>query len=443
MNSVENRRDKFCVIGAGASGLPAMKYLKEWNIPFDGIEAAYDIGGIWIADRTDSPMYKNTHLISPKQVQAFSDFPMPDSYPDFPNHELVLEYLRSYAKHFKLYSDIQFNTLVERIEPIENYWNVTLKDGIVRQYRGVVVANGHHTKPKYPKFPGTFTGEILHSRDYREPQQLCNKRVLVVGSGQSAIDIAVESAIAAKATFHSTRRNFICLKKYFMGIPTEYLVQNLPVINNLSVQTILKVLGTVSPLALNMEGIDLEKWHIPFGSNGEIFHPIVGDKIYRYYADGDVVAKPEIKELLGDRVLFKDNTEESIDLIIYATGYHLSFPFIDKQLLNWQPGKLTPDLFLYIFHPHYDNLFFIGMVNPIGAHWTVHEEQSLLVANYIKARDKNSKVAQHFEQIKLKFKPEDNDTFNALRNSQKYPLIIDKKKYSKSLKKYIKIASGT
>lgn len=439
--SVEDRRNKFCVIGAGSSGLSAMKYLKAENIPFDGIEAAADVGGLWLADQAGSPMYKNAHLISPKQVQMFSDYPMPESYPDFPNNTLVLEYLRSYANHFKLHKDIQFNTLVKKIEPIDSDWVVTLNDGTVRHYRGVVIANGHHNVPNTPEYPGNFTGEILHSRDYKDTSQLKGKRVLVVGAGQSAVDIAMESAIGSTKTFHSVRRKFLCLKRYIAGKPAEYLLNHVPIIKNLPIQIVFSGIAMFSLPLIKMAGINYKKWQIPIGKDNKVYHPIVGDKVYHYYADGDIIAKPDIREFKDHQVIFKDNTKETIDIVVFATGYKVVFPFIDHNILELKTDQSVPDLFLYIFHPTYNNLFFIGMINPLGAHWRTYEEQSLLVSKYIVAKDNNVENANDFEKRKIAFRSHDNKFFNALDNFSKYPLTVDKKKYSKELKRQLRFLS--
>jgi hypothetical protein len=430
-------RHKYCVIGAGAAGLAVSKYLKADGIPFDVIEAASEVGGIWIADRQGSPMYKNTHLISPKQVQAFSDFPMPEDYPDFPNHNLVLNYLRSYARHFGLYEHITFNTSVAKVQPVGNFWEVILSNGEIRQYRGVIIANGHHSQPKYPQFPGHFDGVVLHSRDYYSSEQLSGRRVLVVGAGQSAIDIVMEAAVAAQTTFHSTRRKFICLKKYLLGKPVEQLLQELSLNQYFPIQSIFRFAAKLLPSMLKLEGIDVKKSGIPWGGNQKTIYPIIGDKIYQYYVDGEVTGKPNIKELRGDTVLFEDGSEESIDTIIYATGYHLSFPFIEQKYLNCSPDNPIPDLFLYIFNPYLDNLFVIGMVNPLGAHWTVYEEQSRLVTTYLKAKDKKLKAISDFERLKTTFQTEENSVFNGLNDFHNYPLILDKMKYTQTLNRYI------
>jgi len=171
-------KEQYCIIGAGAAGLAAARALSKAKIPFNVIESAQDVGGIWIYDRPDSPMYKNTHLIGHKTTQPFSDFPMPKDYPDYPNHRLVYEYLRNYAAHFNLYDFMEFNLSVEKVKKVGNFWDVTLSNQETRRYRGVLIASGYHSKPNIPQFSGHFDGEIIHSKDYDNPAQLNAKKVL-------------------------------------------------------------------------------------------------------------------------------------------------------------------------------------------------------------------------------------------------------------------------
>lgn len=144
---ISDYTNKYCIIGAGSSGLAAAKNLKQYGIPFDVIEREDEVGGIWNYDKPHSSIYKSTHLISSKPLTEFTDFPIPKDYPDYPNHVQVLEYFRSYARAFGLYENIQFNTTVEKIEQAGEYWDVSLNSAVIRRYRGVIIANGHLWNP--------------------------------------------------------------------------------------------------------------------------------------------------------------------------------------------------------------------------------------------------------------------------------------------------------
>ncbi len=194
---------KYCIIGAGSSGITAAKNLKQLGIAYDVFEREDGVGGNWYYGKPNSSVYRSTHLISSKPLTEYTDFPMPKEYPDYPSHAQVLAYFQAYVKHFDLERDIQFNTAVERVVPADDCWDVTLSTGETRRYRGVIIANGHNWDPKIPTYPGTFNGVSLHSSDYKTTDVLREKRVLVIGAGNSGCDIAVEAAQNAAQTYHN------------------------------------------------------------------------------------------------------------------------------------------------------------------------------------------------------------------------------------------------
>ena len=216
--------EKICVLGAGSSGLVVAKNLRQYGIAFDCLEREDDVGGNWYYGRQASSVYRSTRLISSKPLTEYTDFPMPEHYPDHPDQEMVWRYLRSYAEHFDLYRGIEFHTSVSRIEPATDGasgWYVSLASGERRRYRGVVIANGHNWDPRWPNCPGRFDGQVIHSSQYKTPDLIAGRRVLVVGGGNSGYDIATESARHATATFHSMRRGYPLLPRFFRGRPVD------------------------------------------------------------------------------------------------------------------------------------------------------------------------------------------------------------------------------
>jgi len=428
-----NYLDKALVIGAGAAGLAMMRSLKKRGIAFDAVESYQEIGGLWNYERSDSPVSQNTHAIGHKHLQLFSGFPMPENYPAYPNKRQILDYLINFAKTHDLQRFIQFNTLVNKIEKAGDYWQVTLSNQEVRYYRCVLIATGYHNKPKIPQFPGVFTGKVWHSKEYKNPEQIKNQTVLVVGSGQSAMDILEDSAIVAKKTFHSTRRGFYVSSKFILGFPAEK-VANFPIIRQIPTQIIFKILSFLSPAFLILQGIDLRKLNIPNKCDSQgIISPVFNQNIYQYYLQGDIIHRPNIKEFKGDTVIFEDGTEEVVDVIIYATGFNVDFPFISRNFLNWSAQKSCPDLYLNVFPPDFDNLFVIGMVHPIGTHWQVFDAQSQLVAAYIQAKAAGSKFAQKIDQQKQKFQQEQQK-----QTENNKPLLVDKRWYIEQAKRLTK-----
>jgi cation diffusion facilitator CzcD-associated flavoprotein CzcO len=423
--------NKYCIIGAGSSGLAAAKNLKACSIPFDVIEAEDDVGGNWYYGKPRSSVYRSTHLISSKPLTEYTDFPMPAHYPDFPSHSQVWEYLRSYARAFGLYETIEFNTSVDRIEPAENDWEVTLSPQQTRRYRGVIIANGHNWDPKYPDYQGTFDGITLHSAQYKTPEVLRDKRVLVVGAGNSGCDIAVESAQNAAKTFHSVRRGYYYVPKYFFGKPADQIGEV-----SLKLRVPLPVRRAINKLLLKMVVGTPQKFGLPKPDH-KLFetHPIVNSQMLYYVGHGDIIPKPEVAELCGDHVRFKDGSLEPIDVIVYATGFNISFSFIDKKYLNWKNHR--PNLYLNVFHPQYDNLFVAGLIQPDSGQWGLVDYQTQLIAKFILTQERNRTKADKFRQLKAGPQPNLSNGIKYIDSTRHY-VEIEHFSYRERLKKLIK-----
>lgn len=397
-----DRTSMYCIIGAGSSGITAAKNLGQQGIPYEVFEREDDIGGNWYYGHPHSSVYRSTHLISSKPLTEYPDFPMPRDYPDFPDHEQVLAYFKAYVAHFDLEPRITFNTEVTRVEPSgENaqWWDVTIRElqtnvTETRRYRGVIICNGHNWLPKYPTYPGQFTGEVLHSSDYKTPDSLEGKRVLVVGAGNSGCDIAAESAAHARSTFLSTRRGYYYMPKYFFGRPLDQVGERL-----LDLRLPLGLRRVVGNITYRVAVGDLSR----YGANRpdhKLFetHPIVNSQLPYFMAHGDVISKPDIRSFDGPHVQFADGSTEEIDLIVYATGFQIVFPFMDHERLNWQHGY--PSLYLNVFHPTYDNLFVVGLIQPDSGQWGLEDRQARAIARFITQVERNSSKAARFRRRK-------------------------------------------
>ena len=302
--------------------------------------------------------------------------------------------MRGYAEQFGLHEHIQFNTAVEKIEPDGEGWRVVLASGEERLYRGVVIANGHNWDPQLPEYPGEFTGTVFHSAEYKTPDVLQGKRVLVVGGGNSGCDLAVEAAIHADKALLSWRRGYHILPKFFKGKPIDecnegLLAWRLPLwVRRIGAAMAIRwVLGP--PELTGLPKPD----HRLFES-----HPIINSRLHSQIGHGELAMRPDIAELQGDRVRFVDGTEEPIDVILYATGYRLSFPFLDTKYLNWHNNR--PNLFLNIFHPERNNLFCAGLIQPDSGQWGLVDYQSQLITRYLQAIEKKPRAARRFDRLK-------------------------------------------
>jgi cation diffusion facilitator CzcD-associated flavoprotein CzcO len=386
---------RYCVIGAGSSGITVAKNFRQIGIAFDVFEREDGVGGNWYYGRPNSSIYRSTHLISSKPLTEYTDFPMPADYPDYPSQEQVLEYFRSYVRHFDLEPHIAFNTAVERVERAgDGRWDVTLNTGETRRYAGVVICNGHNWLPKYPDYPGEFTSQKIHSGEYKTSEALVGKRVLVIGAGNSGCDIAVESAQNAAQTFHSTRRGYYYMPKYFLGRPVDQTGEQL-----LDLHVPLGIRRLVGKFVYRLTVGDLSRFGVPRPDH-KLFetHPIVNSQMPYYVGHGDIIPKPDVKEYQGDRVVFVDGSSEQVDVIVYATGYHIAFPFMDTAHLNWKHGY--PSLYLNVFHPEYDNLFVVGLIQPDSGQWGLEDYQAQAVAAFIRAQRAKSGKARRFRTLK-------------------------------------------
>jgi cation diffusion facilitator CzcD-associated flavoprotein CzcO len=192
--------DKVCIVGAGSSGLTACQVLGSRGVPYDCFEKGSQVGGNWRFENDNglSSAYRSLHINSSREAMAYRAFPMPDGYPDYPNHFQVAAYFDEYVERFGLGERIRFRSEVLAVAPSGDEWEVTVENDGRREtnrYRAVLVANGHHWDPRWPEpaFAGAeeFAGEQLHAHHYRESDVLAGKRVLVLGIGNSAVDIAV------------------------------------------------------------------------------------------------------------------------------------------------------------------------------------------------------------------------------------------------------------
>jgi cation diffusion facilitator CzcD-associated flavoprotein CzcO len=420
-----------CVIGAGAAGLAAARHLAAASIPFKVIERERDVGGLWDASLPHSPVYRSAHLISSKPLTEFPDFPMPGSYPDYPNHAQALEYLRSYASAFGLYDHIRFGQVVERAERVEGAgWRVTFGGGATRDYAGLVVAAGIHWVPNTPEVPGTFEGEAIHSCRYKTPEIFRGKRVLVVGAGNSGCDIAVEAAQHAERTYLSVRRGYYYIPKYAFGRPIDQVGEL-----SLKLRVPLSIRRPLNELLLRAVVGRPEQFGLPRPDHKLLeSHPIVNSQLLLALGQGDVEPKPDVARLEGREVRFKDGTSEPIDLIVYATGYHVSFPFLDPGHLSSADGR--PDFYLHVFHPQYDDLFILGMIMPDSGVWPLMDLQARAVAGYLQASRAGGAEIRRVRAMKAGRPP---DLGGGIRyvKSERHRFEVEHSSYARRLRRLI------
>ena len=372
MNGID-RGDRWLIVGAGPSGLAAARALRGARVPFDVVERHGDVGGIWDLENAATPMYESAHFISSKTLSAFDGFPMPTEYPDYPSRALILDYIRAFADHFGLRSHIELGVDVRTAIPRDDgTWSVELANGDRRHYRGVIAAVGHNWDPIVPEYPGIFAGDAYHSVRYRSPSEFDGKRVLIVGGGNSACDIACDAATRATRTIISMRRGYHFLPKHVFGKPTDAFFRSGPHLSPMIAQPLLTTL-------LKFLVGDLRRFGLPAPDHRVLeSHPIMNTQILHFLAHGDITAKPDVVRLDGRRVQFADDTTEDVDLIIWATGYHATIPFLTEAIP--QRDGAGPELFAALVATRAPNLYVLGHFESDGGAYPLVSKQAELVA---------------------------------------------------------------
>jgi len=381
---------KVCVIGAGSSGIAACQVLNAQGIAFDCFEKGSEIGGNWRYENDNgmSSAYRSLHINTSRGLMAYRTYPMPDDYPDYPDHFQIARYFDDYVDHFGLREKIRFRTEVKSVVPVDGEWEVTVEDADggreTTRYRAVLVANGHHWDPRWPEppFPGSeeFEGEQMHVHHYREPDALRGKRVLVLGIGNSATDIAVEASRIAEKTILAMRRGAYVMPKYLNGKPTDEAASKLLTMMPLPLQRF------VLARMLGMTAGDMTAYGLPQPDHKLLeAHPTVSAELLSRLGHGDIEVKPNIDRFTGGRtVRFADGSEEDVDLVVYCTGYKITFPFFDDDLVAAEGNRLP--LYRRVVSVEHPGLYFVGFVQPLGAIMPVAEAQAEWVADLLGGR---------------------------------------------------------
>ena len=249
----------------------------------------------------------------------------------------------------------------------------------MERFDALVVANGHHWDPRWPEpmFPGheTFAGVQMHAHDYRDSDIFAGRRVLVLGMGNSAMDIAAEASDIAERTFLAARRGAWIVPKYLFGRPVDQM-PNDPRL----------------PLALRMKAFELmlrlrvgrpERYGLPrpdhaFGQA----HPTLSGRILDCLRQGAITPKPNIARLDGEEVEFADGSRERVDVVVYCTGYRISFPFFDPAFISAPDNRI--ELFRRVMHQDVPNVFFVALVQPLGATMPIAERQGEWIGDLLR-----------------------------------------------------------
>nr|XP_020670359.1 dimethylaniline monooxygenase [N-oxide-forming] 1-like isoform X1 [Pogona vitticeps] len=406
---------KVAIVGAGVSGLASIKCCLDEGLEPTCFERSDDIGGLWrftdYLEEGKPSLYKSLISNTCKEMSTFSDFPYPEDFPVFLPHARLLEYLRMYTDHFDLRRHIQFKTTVITIRKRPDFsatgqWDVVTETNGKQTseiFDAVMVCIGYLADPslQLSSFPGIdkFKGQYFHSREYKTPEVFKDKRVLVVGMGNSGVDIAVAATHTAKKVMISTSRGAWVISRVFdNGYPWDmvFLTRFLNMIRN-------SLPGRVTTWLLANRA---NQWfnHAYYGiipeNRSVIREPIINDELPSCIISGKITIRPKVKEFKENAVVFANTpVAEEVDLIVFATGYKASFPFIDESILKVENKHAS--LYKYIFPPQLEKptLAIIGFLRPLGAVMPVVEIQARWATRVFKGLCKLPPVSTMMEEV--------------------------------------------
>jgi Flavin-binding monooxygenase-like len=372
-----NRRGtrRIAVIGAGACGICAAKYLLEVGFDVTVYEIGSQIGGLWCYqnDNGRSSAYRTLHINTSRGVTRFSDLDFDAATQPFPDHVDMHRYLVGYAGNFGVTPHIRFNSRVTRIRPAFDKarespkWEVETAGGAVETFDAVIVATGHLTKPLHAPGLQQFGGEYLHAHYYRAPEPYIGKRVCVVGIGNTGCDIASDVCVTSPRCALVARSGVLILPKLLFGRAFTDITAQIqrPWIPRRLRRRITRFLtwlahGDITKLGFKRP---TELTHVTSNAT------VVTDIAYRR-----ISVKQGISSIEGKTIRFVDGTAEEFDVLIAATGYLIDLDIIPPEVLQVTDNRL--ELYMRIVPPEWPGLYLMGFFNTDTALNMVFEHQA-------------------------------------------------------------------
>lgn len=364
---MENRENRFAIVGAGPNGLIAGRAFKRGGLEFDILERHTAIGGIWNIDNPESPVYDSCNFISDRVSSSFVGYPMPDGIPVFPAWHEVRDFMQAFSRDNGLDEYVIFGKSVTKAYPTETEngqrWVVETADGEQTLYRGVVWACGLQRTPYLPEINGleNFEGEVYHSSKYKNISQVVGKRVLVIGAGNSGVDIVCDAAVAGSMAHLSMRRGYHFFPKLVFGQPILRVLSrsgNVPqAVTPLSELTDAEAMQLALESVGDLTAFGLQKPDHEVGAT----HFIMNDQVLYQIAHGHLEPHQDVESISGKTVQFVGGTSAEVDVIILATGYVFDIPWIDPELLEWNQD--SPEFHLGAVASKVEGLYAAGAVH--------------------------------------------------------------------------------
>jgi len=401
------------VIGGGVSGLVCSKRLLAEGFEVIGFERADQLGGLWVfREGPEGKTYMSLRANVHKERLQMEDFPMPASWPRYPSHWQLAEYLQAFAAHFGLNSVYKMQTEVvscRRHDNAERGWAVTYRpvgsdadaDQILH-VDAVVMCVGQTCAPSVPDYPGQekFRGRVLHTSQYRGQAPFAGQRVLVVGAGAaSGTDVAQDLSFGAKQVFLSVRRGVILLPRFLGGRPNaEWFEQN--IWNYVPLAWVLRLLT----IMVNMMTYET------FGTGSAEYHGIKGPSVMdtvrtrldevkisdwtatdcnnltQRVAMGAVRMKGAIERFEERGVRFQDGSFQELDAVIWATGFKRDCTGLGCNVGREGDESKRITLWRSVFHPDLPGFACCLQTHPYGSHWAVADMEARWIVGVLAGR---------------------------------------------------------
>lgn len=415
----------FAIIGAGAGGLCAAKHLTAQGIDVTIFEAGSRVGGLWVYNNDSgmSPAYKSLHINSEAKVSSFEDFPFPDDAPLYPDHAEMCRYFERYAVHFDLTRRIRFSSRVLSVTPINGKFGIALENGATEIFDGVVVASGHQSVPRHPPQIEGYGGDYIHAHTYRVPTPYADKRVLVIGPGNSGVDIAADICTVTAHTVLSARSPVLIMPRMMFGVPNSRTLSKLE-------RSFLpwRVRVWIRTTLTRFFHGRMEQWG--FRTPKTRTHPISHPTLISQIAWGRVTVKPGIAAIEGKEIRFTDGSADTFDAVIAATGYNTAIPFLPDEISPVESETTHVALYNRVAHPRIDGLYFIGFFDVTGgSNIRMMDDQAEYIAALVTGAVKRRSEIEMLSAI------EEERAWAARQfpDSPRYGLELDPRRYRKRL----------
>lgn len=370
---------QIAVIGAGAAGLIAAKTMSQAGFDVVVFEQGSCIGGLWDFDNDNGAAvaYRSLHINTDTYLTQLKDYPFKEGVADYAHHTEMLEYLRGYAKNFGVDKMVRFRSKITRLVPVPTNegggWDVEINGAPAGRFRAVIVATGHLHLPRWPDLPGQFAGEYLHAASYREPGPFLNRRICIIGFGNSALDIASDVAHVGARVVVSARTGAFIWPKYAFGYPLTRMAGRVHELPLLPLRVKMWLSRTLNRIVVRMVWGRMSDYGIKLPDKKA--HPISNQFFLSHVKYGRVALKGGIKRIEEKTIWFDDGSSEEFDALIAATGYSVEFPFLDTALLGNQDTILP--LYKRVVPPDLPGLYFVGYFNLDWASNPVYEQQAI------------------------------------------------------------------